>query len=110
MHFGKGKHDPFGVHSDPVPPRPGPARLAVLVHRGRRVMIARVLECVTHARRNGMIGATVTCLGPREDGEAARVCVVIEAFDWQALIDSNAATPAGGPPGISLDEAQLLIA
>lgn len=107
--FGKGYHNSDGIHSEPVPPRPGPARLAVLVHNGRRVLIAKVLECVTHARQNGMIGATVTCLGPRLAGERVRPCAVIEAFDWAALVAANRLT-AGGPPGIGLDEVQLLIA
>lgn len=105
--FGFG--DDHCEHAAPTPPRPGPARLAVLEYHGRRVLIARVLECCEHAHQHGLVGATVTCLGPREEGEVVRPCAVIQAFDWASLMASNDMVPTGGPPGISLDEAQAMV-
>jgi hypothetical protein len=65
-----------------VPIRQGPARYAVLVYRGKRLLIARVLECLEYAHANGLVGAIVTCLGPREPDEKTEPCATTVAFDW----------------------------
>lgn len=103
MIFGRGTVWRETGWSKPIHPRPGPARVAVLAHNGRRVLINRVLECCEYANAHCLVGATITCLGDTEP------CAVIERFDWPTLVKSNALIPTGGPPGIALDEAMLLV-
>jgi hypothetical protein len=103
MIFGKPKHSSFGIHTAPVPPDCGPAKIAVLAYEGRRVMIGKVLECCERANLAGLVGATVTCLGSTEP------CARIARFDWGEILALNS-PHLGGHPSVGLNEAQLLIA